>query len=107
MQSILKEKKVIIIFLVSVIVLALVFYFVYRQKAGLELEDDLSEEETIERQTRELEELMKDFKPLTEEEIKEQTEKLEESLKEATKDSKPMTDEEIEKQTKELEKLMQ
>jgi predicted Holliday junction resolvase-like endonuclease len=107
MQSILKEKKAIIIFLVSVIVLALVFYFVYRQRDDVRLEDDLSEEETIERQTRELEELMKDFEPLTEEEIKEQTEKLEESLKEATKDSKPMTDEEIERQTKELEKLMQ
>ncbi|MDD5606392.1 MAG: hypothetical protein PHN37_00805 [Candidatus Pacebacteria bacterium] len=66
----------IIIILIIILIVILSFLFLFLQKETPENEQIIAEKDIISLQAEELKELMKDFKPLTEEDIKKQSEEL-------------------------------
>lgn len=95
-----KESKVYFILAVCSVVVVLgglIFYlYVSIEK---DVQPPVEEKSLVERQTEALEALKRDAEPLTEEEIKEQSEALEKA------DIKSLTEEDIQRQTEALENL--
>jgi predicted PurR-regulated permease PerM len=95
-----RESLVYLITAVLAVVIIFTGIFVYIGYFSDQMDEPIREEKTlIEKQTEALEALNRDAQPLTEAEIKEQSEALEKI------DIKPLTEEEIQRQTEELDNL--
>ena len=74
----LSKKKlisIIIILIITLIIILFLFLFLFKKETP-ENEQVITEKDIISLQDEQLKELMKDFKPLTEEDIKKQSEEL-------------------------------